>query len=161
MSFQGLYKKTRHEIDAVVTVDITAHNLIEVRECSLHSGVKTGSFPENIKATVQYGKNLQAMVAAFNTVDAVSINRTHEILSSVFNIPLVTGTIKNMVSRRAELLKDTYERIRLTMILLGLLRCDETGSRVDGKICWVHVASDQEYTYLTINQKRGRLLLPP
>ena len=150
-------KETRHEVDAVVTVDVTAHNLIEVRECLLHGGVKTGSFPENIKATVQYGKNLQAMVVAFNTVRAVSINRTHEILSSVFNIPLATGTIKNMVTRCAESLKDTYERIRLKMIMLGLIHCDETGSRVDGKTCWVHVASDQDYTYLTINQKRGQI----
>lgn len=101
--------------------------------CLLHGGVKTGAFPENIKAAVQYGKNLQAMVVAFNTVGAVSINRTHEILSSVFNIPLATGTIKNMVTRCAEALKDTYERIRLKMITLGLVHCDETGTRVDGK----------------------------
>ena len=140
-----------------MTVDVTAHNTIEVRECPLQGGVKTGSFPENIKATVQYGKNLQAMVVAFNTVGAVSINRTHEILSSVFNIPLATGTIKNMVTRCAESLKDTYERIRLKMIMLGLIHCDETGSRIDGKTCWVHVASDQDYTYLTINQKRGQI----
>ena len=45
------------------------------------------------------GKNLQALVVALNTVGAVSVNRTHEILSSVFNIPLATGTIKNMVTR--------------------------------------------------------------
>ena len=97
------------------------------------------------------------MVVAFNTVGAVSINRTHEILSSVFNIPLATGTIKNMVTRCAESLKDTYERIRLTTIMLGLIHCDETGSRIDGKTCWVHVASNQDYTYLTINQKRGQI----
>lgn len=150
-------KETRHEVDTVVTVDVTAHNLIEVRKCPLHGGVKTGSFPENIKATVQYGKNLQAMVVAFNTIGAVSINRTHEILSSVFDIPLATGTIKNMVTRCAESLKDTYERIRLKMISLGLFHCDETSSRVDGKTCWVHVASNQDYTYLTINQKRGQI----
>ena len=150
-------KETRHEIDAIVTVDVTAHNLVEVLECPLLGGAKAGTFPENIKATVQYGKNLQAMVVAFNTVGAVSINRTHEILSSVFNIPLATGTVKNMVTRCAESLKDTYEQIRLKMITLGLIHCDETGSRVDGKTCWVHVASDQDYTYLTINQKRGQI----
>lgn len=149
-------KETRHEAGTVVTVDITAHNAVEVRECPLHGGVKTGSFPENIKAAVQYGKNLQAMVAAFNTVGAASINRTHEILSSIFNIPLAAGTIKNMVARCAESLKGTYERIRLAMVSLGLLHCDETGSRIDGKTCWVHVASDQNYTYLAINQKRGQ-----
>lgn len=148
-------RETRHEIDAVVTVDVTAHNLIEVRECPLHGDVKTGSFPENIKAAVQYGKNLQAMVVAFNTVGAVGINRAHKILSSVFNIPLATGTIKNMVTRCAEALKDTYERIHLKMITLGLVHCDETGTCVDGKTCWVHLASDQDYTYLAINQKRG------
>ena len=150
-------KETRHEIDAIVTVDVTAHNLVEVRECPLHGGAKAGTFPENIKTTVQYGKNLQAMVVAFNTVGAVSINRTHEILSSVFNIPLATGTVKNMVTRCAESLKDTYEQIRLKMITLGLIHCDKTGSRVDGKTCWVHVASDQDYTYLTINRKRGQI----
>lgn len=150
-------KETHHEIDAVVTVDVTAHNLVEVCRCPLHGGVKTGAFPANIKATVPYGKNLQAMVVAFNTVGAVSINRTHEILSSVFNILLATGTIKNMVTRCAESRKATYEQIRLKMITLGVIHCDETGSRIDGKTCWVHVASDQDYIYLTINRKRGQI----
>ena len=150
-------KETRHEVDAVVSVDVIAHNLIEVRECPMHGGVKIGVFPSNIKAAVQYGKNLQAMVVTFNTVGAVNINRTHEILSSVFNIPLATGTIKNMVTRCAASLKNTYERIRLTMIMLGLIHCDETGTHVDGKTLWVHVASNQNYTYLAINQKRGQI----
>lgn len=138
-------------------MDVTAHNLIEVCECPMHGGVKTGAFPENIKAIAQYGENLQAMVVAFNTVGAVSINHTHEILSSELNIPLATGTIKNMVTRCAKSLKNTYERIRLTMIMLGLPHCDESGTRVDGKTLWVHVASNQNYTYLTINQKRGQI----
>lgn len=33
-------KETRHEMDTVVAVDVTAHNLIEVRECPLRGGVK-------------------------------------------------------------------------------------------------------------------------
>ena len=131
-------KETRHEIDAVVKVDVTAHNLIKVHECPLHGGCREGSFPADIKATVQYGKNLQAMVVAFNTVGAVSINRTHEILSSVFNIPLATGTIKNMVTRCADSLKGTYEKIRQMMVCAGLIHCDETGARIDGKTWWVH-----------------------
>ena len=150
-------KETRHEIDAVVTVDVTAHNLFSVPECPLHGGSRTGHFPADIKAAVQYGKNLQAMVVAFNTVGAVSINRTHEILSSVFNIPLATGTIKNMVTRCADSLKGTHEKIRLKMTTRGLIHCDETGTRVDGKTWWVHNASDRDYTYLTINKKRGRI----
>lgn len=121
------------------------------------SGKKQGTFPKDIKATVQYGKNLQALVVALNTVGAVSVNRTHEILSSVFNIPLATGTIKNMVTRCAGLLSDTYEKIRKRMIALGLIYCDETGTRVDGKTWWVHNASDALFTFLSINPKRDWL----
>lgn len=123
----------------------------------MHGGDKQGTFPKDIKATVQYEKNLQALVVALNTVGAVSVNRTHEILSSVFNIPLATGTIKNMVTRCAGLLSDTYEKIRKRMIALGLIHCDETGTRVDGKTWWVHNASDALFTFLSINPKRGWL----
>lgn len=150
-------RETRHEIDAEVVVNITAHELVVISDCPLHGGEKAGAFPTNIKATVQYGKNLQAMVVAFNTVGAVSINRTHEILGSVFNIPLSIGTIKNMVTRCADTLKPAYEKIRQTMADLSLIHCDETGTRIDGKTWWVHNASDMDFTYLSINQKRGCL----
>ena len=150
-------KESRHEIDAEVVVNVTEYQLIVVHDCPLQHCEKAGAFPTDIKATVQYGKNLQAMVVAFNTVGAVSINRTHEILSSVFNIPLSTGTIKNMVTRCAEVLKPTYDKIFHTMVNLGLIHCDETGTRVDGKTWWVHNVSDMDFTYLGIHKKRGHL----
>lgn len=150
-------RETRHEIDAEVSVNITAHELVVVGSCPLHGGERAGAFPSNIKATVQYGKNLQAMVVAFNTVGAVSVNRTHEILGSVFNIPLSTGTIKNMVARCADSLTPAYEKIRQTMVNLGLMHCDETGTRIDGKTWWVHNASDMDFTFLSVDRKRGRI----
>lgn len=150
-------RETRHEIDAEVSVNITAHELVVVGNCPLYGGQKAGVFPSGIKATVQYGKNLQAMAVAFNTVGAVSVNRTHEILGSVFNIPLSTGTIKNMVARCADSLSPTYEKIRQAVAGLGLIHCDETGTRIDGKTWWVHNASDMDFTFLSVNRKRGRI----
>lgn len=150
-------KETRHELDTEFTVNVIAHELVLIKNCPMHGGTKQGSFPKDIKATIQYGKNLQALVVALNTVGTVSINRTHEILSCVFDIPLATGTIKNMVSRCASLLSDTYEDIRRRMISRDLIHCDETGTRVDGKTWWVHNASDSFFTFLSINRKRGFL----
>ena len=144
-------------MDTDFTVNVIAHELVLAKDCPMHGGDKQGTFPKDIKATVPYGKNLQALVVALNTVGAVSVNRTHEILSSVFHIPLATGTIKNMVTRCAGLLSDTYEKIRKRMIALGLIHCDETGTRVDGKTWWVHNASDALFTFLSINPKRGWL----
>lgn len=111
-------KETRPEIDAELNVNVTAHQLIVVRNCPLHNCEKAGSFPAGIKAT---------------------------------------GTIKNMVTRCADVLKQTYEKICGIMMKLGLIHCDETGTRVDGKTWWVHNVSDKDYTYLSLQQKRGHL----
>lgn len=147
----------RHVIDAVVTVNVVEHQLLEIPICMLHGDTRKGNFPNDVKATVQYGKNLQALSVALNTVGAVSVKRTHEILSGVFNIPLATGTISNMVKRCANAVSETVNRIKQKVANSGLGHFDETGIRVDKKLWWVHDASNCEFTYLDINPKRGFL----
>ncbi len=147
--------ETRRVIDAVVEVKVTAHQALKI-ECPLSNVQLTGEFPESIKATVQYGDQLQALTVALNTIGAVSVNRTHEILSSVFGIPLSTGTIRNIVSRCAGTVANTVETIRQRLVASELVHFDETGTRVDGKLNWVHSASNAEYTHLTIHENRGR-----
>ena len=147
----------RHVIDAVVTVNIVEHQLLEIPICMLHGDTRKGNFPNDVKATVQYGENLQALSVALNTVGAVSVKRTHEILSGVFNIPLATGTISNMVKRCANAVSETVNRIKQKVANSGLGHFDETGTRVDKKLWWVHDASNCEFTYLDISPKRGSL----
>jgi len=146
--------ETRHIIDAVVNVKIIAHQTLEIN-CPLQRKMQQGIFPDNIKAPVQYGTNIQALAVTLNTVGAVSVNRTHEIMSSLFNIPISTGAISAMVSRCAAGLEDTVEHIREEITESAIAHCDETGARVDGKTMWVHNASNAKYTYLTIHEKRG------
>jgi transposase len=145
----------RQVIDAIVSVKVTAHQSL-LLECPLHGEQKKGEFPDDIKATVQYGENLQALVVSLNTIGAVSVERTHQILSSVFNIPLSPGTIINMVRRCADKLTGTKETIREKVVESKVIHCDETGTRVNGKTIWVHVASTSEETYLTVHEKRGK-----
>lgn len=143
----------RHVIDAVVTVNVTEHQLLEIPICMLHGDTRKGAFPTNVKATVQYGENLQALSVALNTVGAVSVKRTHEILSGGFNIPIATGTISNMVKRRADAVSETVNRIKQKIIESGLGYFDETGTRVDKKLWWVHDTSNSELTYLDISPR--------
>jgi len=147
-------EETRHIIDTVVKVKITAHNTL-VMNCPLYNTVQKSIFPDSIKAPVQYGENLQALAVSLNTIGAVSIQRTHEILSSVFNISISTGTINAMVSRCAAKLEGTVEWIRQEVAASDIINNDETGTRVDGKTMWVHNASNKKYTYLSIHEKRG------
>lgn len=149
--------ESRRVVDIVVTTTVTEHQVLEIQSCPLHAVPLKGEFPEDIKATVQYGENLQALVVAMNTVGAVSINRTHEILSGVFNIPIATGTISNMVKRCADAISSTVSKIKEKVTASGLVHFDETGTRVSKKLWWVHNASNCEYTYLCISSKRGQI----
>ena len=129
----------RHVIDAVVTVNVTEHQALELPICMLYGDTRRGAFPSDVKAAVQYGENLQSLAVALNTVGAVSIKRTHEILSGVFNIPIATGTISSMVKRCADSLSETVGKIKDKMIGSALGHFDETGTRVDKKLWCAHL----------------------
>jgi len=146
--------ETRKVVDAVVTVKVTAHQTL-VFDCPLYGISRKGEFPEDVNATVQYGENLQALTIAMNTVGAVSLNRTQEILSGVFGIPLSTGTIVNMVNRCADGLTGILDVISKKVAASGVGHFDETGTSVGGKKHWVHSASTFLFTHLTVNAKRG------
>lgn len=99
-----------------------------------HGDTRRCDFLSDVMATVQYGKNLQALAVTLNTVGAVSIKRTHEILSGVFNILIAMGTISSMVKRCAASLNNTVNKIKDKMIDSALGHFDETGTRVDKKL---------------------------
>jgi transposase len=147
--------ETRQVIDASVDVKVTEHQSL-VLDCPMNGIRQKGEFPSGIRATVQYGENLQALVVALNTIGAVSVNRTHEILSGIFNIPISTGTISAMAGNCADGLTLITEKIQQKLTLSGLINCDETGTRVDGKTMWVHTAGNSRYTHLFIHGKRGQ-----
>ena len=146
--------ETRSVIDANVQVEVTAHQALEIC-CPIFRDTRKGAFPEEIRAAVQYGTNLKALAIAFNTVGAVSLNRTSEILGSVFSVPISTGTIRSMVNSCASRLGDTLALIRERLLEAKLAHCDETGTRAEGKTSWVHVLCTGLYTYLAIDSYRG------
>jgi transposase len=155
----SVVKESRHVIDMIARVDVTEHELITVPVCPICGEAKTGSFPTDIKAVVQYGQNLEALAVALNTIGAVSFNRTHDILSSVFSVPISVGTIKNMISRCAAKVEAanaiSAEKLKSAHHKHG----DETGCRADGKTRWVHCLSNELYTVLFLHDKRGHIAM--
>ena len=145
----------RQVFDAVVKIEVTEYDKLRVTNCPLHGWTREGSFPEGVTAAVQYGENLQALVVALNTVGAVSICRTQEILSNVFNVPLSEGTITSMVSRCAGKLPETLARIGRLVTGSDVDHADETGFRVEGKLHWAHVLCNGAYTLISLSGKRG------
>jgi transposase len=147
--------ETRYEMDINIEMKTTAHQVITIK-CPLSAEELTGRFPENISGTMQYGVNLEALAVSLNTIGMVSINRTHEILSGVFGIPISTGTISSMVTECAGKVAGTVNEIKEAIIEKPLIHSDETGVRVDKKTLWAHTASTDDLTYIEVQPSRGR-----
>ena len=139
--------ETRYVADAVVDITLTAHESLEI-ECPRSKVRLRGSFPVDVKAPIQYGDKLNALVVAFHTVGAVSTNRIHELFGNVFEIPLSTGTVLKMVSNCAAKVTPVVERSRDRIADGSLAHFDETGCRVNQRLNWVHVAATNSETYL-------------
>lgn len=148
-------KGKRYEVDIVIETKVILHQILAYECPQLNQAVIIGHFPEHIKSTMQYGINLKALAVALNTMGMVSIKRTHEILSDLFCIPISTGTIHRMVAECADQLTSIIEEIKSQLTVSTIVHFDETGTRVNGKTLWVHNASNANYTYLTVEDKRG------
>ncbi len=146
--------ETRNVLDANVQITLTAHQKLCICCPKCHE-VREGEFPQHLNAYVQYGDNLQGLAVALNTVGAVSLNRTSEILRGIFGIPITPATIASMVQNCAGKTGAALEKIRASLIESCQHHADETGFRTEGSLHWVHVLSNRMYTYLTISKKRG------
>jgi transposase len=142
-------------IDIVVKPLITEHSTIGVL-CPQTGKQYQGEFPANITSTIQYGTELEALTISLNTIGAVSVNRTHDILSGVFGIPLSTGTISSMVKEGANAVRPTVKSIKEMLPGEKLIHFDETGTRVNGKTMWAHTASTKDMTYISVEENRGK-----
>ena len=147
--------ETRYNVDIVVETTTTAHQSVYVL-CPKSNKIIYGEFPNHITGTIQYGVNLEALAISLNTIGAVSVNRTHEILSSVFNVPISTGTISNMVSGCAKAVHSSVQEIKEAVEVSPVIHNDETGIRIDKKNFWAHVSSTALLSYIAIHCKRGR-----
>jgi transposase len=155
--------ETRYEVDINVEVKVTAHKALTC-DCPDLSGARLyGMFPDTISSTIQYGNNIAALAVALNTDGKercafllVGINRTNTILNSVFGIPISGGTVVSFVQRCAKNVKGTVKKIRDKIRTIPVCHFDETGIRVDGRLHWIHSASDGQYTYMTVESSRGK-----
>jgi transposase len=111
--------------------------------------------PENLTATKQYGEGVDAAAVLLNQYGNVSVDKTTKLLSSLLDMPVSTGTVVNIVNRCAENSTPTLDYIAESLKKSKILHVDETGIRTEGKNYWLHTASNADFTYNTVSQKRG------
>ena len=146
----------RYIIQPRVDVDVIEHQRMKMVGCARGMRRLTGTFPEKIKAPIQYDDVLIAIVVVLSVYGAVSVQRIQEILRGMYGIQISTGTIQTMIEDCAALVRPTVETDIKGGILEALVaNFDETSTKVKGVKYWIHVAATKLLTYMTIHRKRG------
>ena len=150
----------RYELNAVLYVKVTRHQVIEVSSCprddTKQKQKMKGCFPENIRGYIQYGDSFAVLAGLLSTYGAVSVNRIHDLLSSMFGVSISTGTIMSLISKCAKHVGPILPEIRKLIASSDVAHFDETGTDMNGRNFWVHCSSTGQLTLLTANQKRGK-----
>ena len=145
----------RNEIDAEIAVVLRRHYR-ESYVCPRRGGeVVSGKFPEGIASGIQYGAGIKALAATLNTEGMMSVQRTHDFLSAALGLPVCTGTISAMVRELASQVSGTTRAVFDELLKSPVNNGDETGFRVNGKTYWLHSVCNEDFTFLSVQEKRG------
>jgi len=144
--------------DIKIIVDVVEERVYSGR-CDSCSKLHSGEFSEGFVNPVQYGTNVKTLIAYLNGYGNVSINKTVDIINGISGgaLHLSEGTVVNFQRSLSQKIQQPLEIIKQRLIQCNVLGADETGCRVNGKLNWIQVFSNSQYTLFGFNKKRGDL----
>ena len=112
-------------------------------------------FPETVTQPVQYGENIQALMAYLTNYQLLPLERATEILSDIIGQKVSEGTLVNVNNKLYKKLEKVEGSIKQQLIDSSVVHFDETGMRSNGKTQWLHSASTDQLTHYEVHEKRG------
>ena len=132
---------------------VTEHQA-EIKRCPC-GHLNKAAFPEGVNAPVQYGPRARAAAVYLNIYQFLPYQRACELLEDLLGCPMSEGTLGNIIAECCRRVEDPVARIKEQIAQAAVVHFDESGSRVNGKLWWVHTASTPNATYYGVHRKRG------
>ena len=118
-----------------------------------------GTFPEAVKARVQYGVGVRALVVLLNVAFNVPLKKVQSLFGDIYGYAINTSTILQALQTCHERLAASEQVIKQKLLASQVAHFDETGLRVEGKLHWLHTCCNRLFTYLFVHAKRGKKAL--
>lgn len=134
---------------------VTEHQLTVLR-CRACGAETKGEFAGSIRSGVRYGPGVKARVLYLQQYQLLPYARTAQAMRDLFGCHLSSGTVANIVRECSEALVETELKIKRGLRRSSVIHADETGLRVEGRLGYVHVASNSRLTHYAAAAGRGQ-----
>jgi transposase len=116
----------------------------------------TATFPAGVKNHAQYGESVKAHAVYLYQYQLLPVQRITEYFSDKLNLHISDGSVINWTHKASEKLTELkfLELLKENLQESEFLHLDETGMNIAGKREWLHVASNDKWTYLFPHKKR-------
>jgi transposase len=146
------YEK-RQVVDIVVSRKVTEYRAEVVKN---ERGTEfVAKFPDGVTRPVQYGENFKAKAVYMSMAQLIPFERIEEYFRSQCSIDVSTGSLFNFNRQAFDGLEKFEKAARRHLTASELLHNDETGINVNGKLRWLHSASNEKWTLFYPHEKRG------
>ncbi|WLE97955.1 MAG: transposase [Candidatus Electrothrix communis] len=150
----GEEERQVYDIPAI-RIEVTSHRaeIIICPECGMEN---TGKFPESVGRGVRYGRGVKTWATYFGNQHHIPLERTAQIFEDLIGHGISEGSLLKASEELSECVRPSTEATAELLRNAEVLKVDETGLRVKGKLHWLHVASSDLLTHYNVHEKRGK-----
>ena len=132
----------------------------EIKTCPACCKFTKAAFPVGVRQVIQYGKRIKAQMVYFHEHQMLPLKRTSETLRDLYGQTIAEGTIFSACEELAKHVAPVQEGVKDHLTHNAkVVRFDESGARVTGKLHWFHVSCNEYLTYYAIHAKRGKIAM--
>ncbi len=133
-------------------LEVTEHRVGQIACCGQ---VQCGEYPPDVTASVQYGPGVRALVTQLSVDHKMPLEQICRLFTDLYGYELNSATVETTLAQGYELAAPLEATTMAQLKQAKVAHFDETGLRVDGKLHWLHTASNGLYTHLFVHEKRG------
>jgi transposase len=152
------YKRVQDDVRQVIDIEIkrkVTEYRAEVLEDERGRQYRA-EFPQGVTRPVQYGASVKAEAVYLSVYQLLPNHRVQDFFRDQAGIELSVGTLQNFRREAYERLEQFEKVARNNLREATIAHFDETGININGKLAWLHSASNDEWTLYGAHEQRGR-----